>query len=276
MTLGAASPINSYVGTSGANTYAFTFPIFSSQHLTVSIAAPSPSTTKYSLVLGTDYNVTGLNATGDPASTGNIVLISNGQAWLTGGNLTTGYTITIQINVPLEQDASIRNQGDFYQEYIENALDYIVMALQQLNLLITQTVSSGSVTVQSVFIVPIGVTTTPITMVSGKTYLVHTNNGAIQLNLPVPAAGAWFFVKDADQNAHANNMTVHRFGSEKIDGITSDLVISASNACWLITSDGTNWYSIATAADLVLNDISNGHTYRVLMSAGILSTQQVN
>lgn len=220
--------------------------------------------------------MTGLNPTGNPASTGNIVLTSNGQAWLTGGNLTTGYTITIQRVVPLEQDASIRNQGDFYQEYIENELDYIMMAIQQINLLVATTVASGTVIISPTLISLVGVTTTPVSMVSGKTYLVHTNDGAIQLNLPVPASGAWFFIKDADQNAWANNITIHRFGSEKIDGIANDLTLPASNGCWLLTSDGTNWYSITMAGDLVLNDTTNGHTYRMLMQNGIWSQQQVS
>ncbi len=219
--------------------------------------------------------MTGLNPTGDPASTGNIVLTNNGQAWLTGGNLTTGYTLTVQRIVPLEQDASIRNQGDFYQEYLETALDYLMMGLQQLNLLVTTTVNSGTVIVSPTLVTPVGVTTTPTSMVSTKTYLVHTNNGPLQLNLPVPASGAWFFIKDADQNAWLNNITVHRFGAEKIDGVASDLVLPASNGCWLITCDGTNWYSLATGGDLALNDISNGNRYRIIMSAGILSTQQI-
>lgn len=141
MTLAAASPINSYVGNGGANTYAFTFPVFLNTQFSVTVTGPTPLFTQYALALGTDYTVSGLNATGVPASTGNIVLVNNGQSWLTGGNLTTGYTLTIQRIVAIAQNASIRNQGDFYQAYIENELDYLTMILQQINYQLGQQIS---------------------------------------------------------------------------------------------------------------------------------------
>lgn len=62
---------------------------------------------------------------------GSITLINNGQAWLTAGNLTSGYTIVITRIVPLIQNTSVRNQGDFYPETLEDAFDYLTMIAQQ-------------------------------------------------------------------------------------------------------------------------------------------------
>jgi len=130
MVLAAQTPVNAYVGNGAANTFAFTFPVFDPTHLLVVVIDPSGNAT--TLTLNTDYAVTGLNAAGDPASVGSIVLVNNGQAWLTGANLTSLWTLSIVLNIPLAQTFSFRNQGDFYRTSLENALDYEMMACQQI------------------------------------------------------------------------------------------------------------------------------------------------
>jgi hypothetical protein len=132
MTLAATVPINSYTGAGNTATYAFTYPVFSSAQLLVTITSPSPNYTTYILALGTDYSVSGLSPSGDPASTGSVVLINSGQAWLTSGNLTTGWVITIQRSTVLAQATSFRNGGDFYRSSQENALDLITMIAQEI------------------------------------------------------------------------------------------------------------------------------------------------
>lgn len=129
MVVAICDPINSYVGNNSANTFSFTFPIFSQNQLLVTVA-PIAGGTAFTLTPGADYLVTGLNPTGDPASTGNIELINAGQAWLTGNNLATGWVLTLVRALPIAQNTTIRNQGDFYRSTLENALDYIVMLLQ--------------------------------------------------------------------------------------------------------------------------------------------------
>lgn len=133
MTVAAVSPINSYVGNGGASSFAFTFPVFLSSQLLATIVYTSTGATT-TLVLGTDYNVTGLNASGDPASTGTIALINSSQAWLSAGNLATGYTLVVQSNFALAQTTSIRNQGDFYRSALENAIDTLEYQIQQIEL----------------------------------------------------------------------------------------------------------------------------------------------
>ena len=129
MTVAVNSPVNSYLGNGASNSFAFTFPVFVASQLLVIIT--SPTGTGYTLVYGTDYTVSGLNAAGEPASTGTVVLVNASQAWMTGANLTTGWTIIIQSNFPIAQTTSIRNQGDFDRASLEDALDYITYLLQQ-------------------------------------------------------------------------------------------------------------------------------------------------
>lgn len=134
MTLAAESPINSYVGNNGANSYPFTFDTFLQTDLAITVTSPATTPITTTLAIGTDYTVAGLSAAGSPASTGTITLVNSGQAWLTSGKLASGWTLTIKRNMPFSQTASIRNQGDFYQEYLEDALDRIEMQIQQVQL----------------------------------------------------------------------------------------------------------------------------------------------
>jgi hypothetical protein len=130
LTLASGTPTITYLGTGAVSTYSFSYPVFIPSHLTVTVIGP---TSNYLLVLNTDYTVAGLSAMGSPAQPGSISLINSGQAWLTGNDLTTAYTITIQRVLPIAQNTSIRNQGDFYPATLEDAYDYITMILQQLN-----------------------------------------------------------------------------------------------------------------------------------------------
>jgi len=184
MTLPATTPVNSYTGNGSANSYPFTYPVFNSTDITVQVQ--SPAKVAFNLTLGTDFTVSGLNPAGGPAITGSITLVNSSQAWLTAGNLTTGWIIVISRVVALIQNTSIRNQGDFYPETLETALDYLMMAIQQVQALA---------------------------------------NPTIPLSLTV---------------------------------VTGDITFTTAGS------------------GIILTDIANGHTYRILMSNGIISQQQVS
>lgn len=51
---------------------------------------------------------------------------------LAGAPITSAYSLTIQRVLPLEQTADIINQSAFYTEVVEAALDYLMMAIQQV------------------------------------------------------------------------------------------------------------------------------------------------
>lgn len=131
MVLAATVPFVAYVGNGSANTFPITFPLFDQTDIIVLVVNTVTGVAE-SLDIGVDYSVTGLNSPGDPATTGNIVLINASQAWLSAGNLATNWTLSIALNNPLVQSFSFRNQGDFYRTSIENALDYQMQCIQQL------------------------------------------------------------------------------------------------------------------------------------------------
>lgn len=132
MTVPVTVNSNIYIGNGAANVYSFTFLAFIPANLQVTVKDTLTPSTTYLIQQGQDYTVAGLNPAGGPPSTGSITLVDNGQTWLSGGFLLTGYTLTITRVVSLVQNTSIRNQGDYFPEVIENALDYITMALQQI------------------------------------------------------------------------------------------------------------------------------------------------
>lgn len=134
MTLAAINVQNTYNGDGTAKTYPFTFPLF--EVADVSIALVNTNVTpnvSYTLQLTQDFTVV-LNPTGaDQYLGGTITLVNKSQIWLSGGFLKTGWTITISRIMALTQTTSIRNQGSYYPETIEDALDYLMMVCQQIN-----------------------------------------------------------------------------------------------------------------------------------------------
>lgn len=69
------------------------------------------------------YSISGL---GDPA--GGLVTYP-----LVGSPIAGGTFLTIVRNLPLKQLISIKNQGGFYPDAVDNALDYEMMVIQQVN-----------------------------------------------------------------------------------------------------------------------------------------------
>ena len=121
----------SYGGTSALATYIYNFLIYQAQHVLVQVVSPAgvPATLTYSTdgVTG-DYTVAGVgNGTG-----GTVTLLNNGQSWLTGGFLTTGWTIYLFQNAPNSQMANLRGQGGYNPGTNETAFDLLMMAIQQV------------------------------------------------------------------------------------------------------------------------------------------------
>lgn len=138
MTISSTVNRDDYVGSGSTDTYSYTFRIVNEAHLQVTQRDTDDVET--TLTLNVDYTVTGVGS----ASGGTIVL--------TAGNLTLNYELTIRRVVPLKQETDIRNQGDFYPENHEDAFDYLMMCLQQIQDEVDRSVrlaeTDGSVSVQ--------------------------------------------------------------------------------------------------------------------------------
>lgn len=116
----------SYTGNGAVDTYSYTFKVFDQGDLLVTVKDLSDVET--TLVIATDYTVTGVGET----SGGNVALVNSSQAWLDGGgDLLTGFTLTIRRVSDLVQTTDIRNNGDFYPETHEDTFDKLVMLDQQ-------------------------------------------------------------------------------------------------------------------------------------------------
>jgi C1q domain len=125
MSVSSTTNRNNYVGNGSVNEYDYTFRVFDDDDLLVTVRNVAGVET--TLTKTTDYTVSGVGLNGG----GSITLVSSGQAWLTGGNLTTGFVIAIRRVLDLTQNTDIRNQGDFYPEAHEDQFDRGAMIAQQ-------------------------------------------------------------------------------------------------------------------------------------------------
>jgi len=88
--------------------------------------------------------------------------------------------------------------------------------------------------------------TSTITAVNGEGYFVNTTGGAITANLPAGVVGAIVSFKDYAQTFDTNALTIVANGSEKIEGLTSDLILDTEGlATTLVYGDATKgWQAV--------------------------------
>jgi len=115
MSISSETDRNDYVGNGSVSTYSYSFRIFSSSHLLVTTLTSAG--VESTLVLNTDYTVTGVGN-----SSGTIVLTTA---------LASGTDLTIRRVLPITQTTDFRNQGSFFPESHEDALDRGIMIAQQ-------------------------------------------------------------------------------------------------------------------------------------------------
>ena len=128
MTVSSANNRDDYTGNGTTANYAYTFRIYAKTDINVYIVN-STTNVETTLVVDTDYRVNNIGAT-----TGTIDLLDAGQAWIDGSSfLDSGYTLAIVRSLPYTQPSEFRNQGTFYPEAHEDAIDRVAMLTQQLN-----------------------------------------------------------------------------------------------------------------------------------------------
>jgi len=110
-----------FTGSGSADTFPFEFKVFASADLEV-VQRDSSTLVETTLVLNSDYTVT-LNANQNANPGGSVVL--------TAGALATGQELFITSHLANLQALDLTNQGGFYPETINEALDKIVIQNQQ-------------------------------------------------------------------------------------------------------------------------------------------------
>lgn len=117
MTVASTSNRVDYTGNGSTTVFSFSFRIFEAADLVVTKADTNGVET--TLVLNTDYTVTGAGS-----YTGGNVTLSTA--------LTNGHALTIQRVLDITQETDLRNQGQFFAETHEDVFDRMVMIGQQL------------------------------------------------------------------------------------------------------------------------------------------------
>lgn len=116
MTVSTELSHEEYTGNGVTTDFDFRFRIFEAKHLVVSVA--DPDGTERILTNGTDYTLRGVGS----YRGGKVILKMP---------LATGWKIGIARDLPVVQETDLRNQGKFFAEVHEDALDYLTMLIQK-------------------------------------------------------------------------------------------------------------------------------------------------
>ncbi|PUB80897.1 MAG: hypothetical protein DBP02_19835 [gamma proteobacterium symbiont of Ctena orbiculata] len=119
-----SSSAGPFSGNGVSTTFPFTFTVHDDDHLVVKLT-PS-GWTETTLTQGTHYTVT-LNSDQDDNPGGSIEFPG-----IDNNPMPTGDTLLIERVVDLLQETDLQNQGGYYPEVVESALDKLTMMIQQL------------------------------------------------------------------------------------------------------------------------------------------------
>lgn len=135
MTLSTVATPAVYTSTGITATFSFSYYVFLTSHLQVKVKSIAGAETTLTLSPDgstKDYTAT-LTSTG-----GSVTLLSTGGAWMAGGVLIAGWTITITRLVPNTQLTNVRGENRYNPEIHENEYDLLVMADQYMSYVLTQ------------------------------------------------------------------------------------------------------------------------------------------
>ena len=106
---------------------------------------------------------------------------------------------------------------------------------------------------------------------NGEGYFVDTSSNAVTANLPAGSVGAIVAFKDYAQNFDTNALTISANGSDKIEGLTSDLTLDVKGlATTLVFGDATKgWQSVNS------NEVTNTVKF-VAATGGTITTVCTN
>lgn len=122
-----------YVGTGLVGSYPFLFKVMNANE--VAAYTVTDTTTQIKLTYGIDYSVS-LNANQDSSPGGSITLLPAGT------KLALGTTLSITSEAPNLQLLDLTNQGGFYPDTINDALDRATIQIQQLQTQVDRAIKS--------------------------------------------------------------------------------------------------------------------------------------
>ncbi len=122
MTISTTASAITYQGNGATTLFPFAFPVLSAGDLQVTVTDNTQSPAMVTTLNATQYSASGIGNAG-----GGSVIYP-----LSGSPLAAGLTLTIRRVVAYVQDTSIVNQGGFYPDVLEGALDCLTEQTQQL------------------------------------------------------------------------------------------------------------------------------------------------
>lgn len=88
----------------------------------------------------------------------------------------------------------------------------------------------------------ISVASSPYSVTASDLILFVDTSAARTLNLPDPALRRVIYIVDVIGTAETNNITLARFGSEKIAGLAASKLLQTNWGSWVIASNGTDYF----------------------------------
>lgn len=228
MSITSTTSRNNYTGNGAASVYAYGFLLFQESDLRVIVRSAAGVET--TLTLTTHYTVSGI----DSPTGGNVTLVNGAFGWLTAGNLTTGYTLSLHRVRAVTQTTDIRNQGTFYPESHEDAFDSCVMIDQTQQDQIDRSIKLAESVDPATFN-----NTLPASLVGSAGKALVTN----------PSGNGWVVGPDAGDiaaagaNATAAAASASAASASQISAAASAVsaaaVLAASTSAWAGTAGGT-------------------------------------
>jgi hypothetical protein len=240
--IGVNTPTSdSFLGDGTQSSFLIPFPVYEYDSITVyvqdSLGAEAP------LEAETDFLVDNIDLTDYNLA---LDLVDDGQAWIDGGNLKTGYTLFIEYTLSAFQPAVLRGLGSFAPVAIEKALDRITMAVKRGIDYLNESLSTFETVQDDVFLLKtfgysaVIINTGGVKLTTaGGLYVIKTASD-VTMNLPAaPEANQAVHFK---RRGFSGLITIDA-GASTIDG-QSTFSLSSSESAVSIVYDGTEWIII--------------------------------
>lgn len=242
-----------YIGNGTTSVFPFVFKVFAATDITVLRTTTSLGTST-TLAINTDYTVS-LNANQDTNPGGSVTL--------TAGNLASGFSLLIRSVVTATQSVALTNQGGFYPDVINDALDRGIIIDQQQNDRDTRAIRVASNEVGGSGLV------LPPAIDRANQYLAFDSAGNVDIGGAVPDQryygtktsdpatrndGTAIQTGDLYYNVTANVMKVYTgaawasITSQPTDGDKGDITLSGGAATYTIDAEAVTLAKMANLA----------------------------
>ena len=252
MTLTTTASSVTYQGNGTATVFPFAFLISDPTQIQVVLTDSTQTPPVVTTLASSQYTVMGIGS----ASGGNITCTDP----VSGAAIITGKSLTIARIVPLIQDTSFINQGGFYPDVLEGALDYLTMECQQLSAGLAQavTVPLGTSPVNYLAQIQTAANTAVAAQSTAATQSVNAANSASAAASSATNAATSASAASASQaNAAASALSAQNY----VTGLTSASTTSLTIATGLqsLTVAAGNVY--APGQFVSITAVANGANY---------------